>query len=554
MGRCPFAITLAALIVIILLGDSWGFNKPQEPPFYGDVRVSVAIENIEESTTSGRIALGEVREVNGSDIDPFKIRIHFLNDYPEIVQGQTVCFKSEIKRLQPPPDIPDAVDFQKELRRRGITATAVVLSDSITSVSNTRGPIALLQRMNAAAMERLRSSHLSETSVNLLSAMLLGKDEYIPDEERENFSASGLSHLLALSGTHVAVIVMIISLMLWPLYFGRHRRAHILLTLLALWTYAAFTGFTPSVTRAVIMATVFLCSRLWQRHFVPLNSLCLAACLILLFSPRDLYSLGFQMSFAAVAGIIIFFPLINRVDRRNHPYLYAIVSVPALSLSAMVFTGILSAFYFHSFPVYFIISNVLMVLIVPLFIISGVVSLVLNAVGPTDSLASLISGCAHTVASLPGATLSGIYPSAMFTGLFILLTFLFGFAIHLKKRFFAMEALVLLAGVTAMEALDPRKDNVAAEDFVVSDSRSVSLISRRGSQCTLYTTARVESERREAQALYSRMLAEYMAKRGVDSLALAPKGAAPTYEIKGRTYVAVLDSCTPGRIACRVLE
>lgn len=521
MGRCPLALPLAVLIALILFGWYPGSSPDATPSLVGSAECVADILTIREAETAGRIAIVEVDSVNGHAVAPFKARIHFLNEAPPLSPGMELSFCSEFKPLPPPVDIPDARDLQKDLRRQGVTITTELLSDSIRRLANSAGIVAWLRRANSSAFDILREAPISDLSVDMLAAMLLGDSQYIDTDTREIFSASGLSHILALSGMHVGVIAMIITFALWPLYVTRHKRTRLLLTIIALWLYAAFTAFSPSVTRAVIMATIYLGGRIIQRHSVALNSLCFAALLILAFRPMDLYALGFQLSFGAVAGIIMFYPLINRVNRREHPRIYWLVSFPALSLSAMIFAGVISAFHFHTFPLLFIFSNILVAPLVPLFIISGLVSMLVQVSAPTDLLASAIEWVAQTTAAVPYAQINGLYPSAAVV-LYIMFTLC---CVAYTKKYWLILFPILLIIFTPTPIYPPR------EQYVITDARETYLIDKRDNACTLSTTARLAAERNDARRLYSVILQDFLRKRGIDSLSLAPADSLPN-EIK----------------------
>lgn len=549
MGRCPLAIPLAVLIAIILICDFCGLLRPQEPPFYGRAEFAARLVEVDEANTSGLLALAVVDSVDGLAVRPFKAYLDFINENPRIRAGETLRFRAEMKQLQPKPDIPDVVDLREPLRIRGVTATAAVVADSITGIADTDGVLAALLRANDDVLNRLRAAPLKAQTIDMLAAMLLGKDRFMQPPVREVYSAAGLAHLLALSGMHVGVIATIISLMLWPLYLTRHTRSRLLAVVVALWCYAAFTGFIPSVTRAVIMASVYLASKILQRRSVPLNSLCLAALLILLFRPSDLFDVGFQMSFAAVAGIIIFFPLINRIDRWAHPVVYLLVSYPALSVSAVILSGLVAAFHFHSFPLLFVVSNLLVAPLVPLFICSGIVSVAFSVGGATDFLAGLIDRIAVLTAGIPGATLSGLYPSVAATIALAASLCLAAIFMHGRKYFAAGVAAIAVAGV-AMYMTWSRRPEYAAEEVIVDRTvRSTQLIWRQGRECMLFTNAVSVPDRREIHELYSLLLCDYMALRGVDSLCLMPFDARWEREINGEIFVAELDSCRSGVLA-----
>lgn len=513
MGRCPLLIPLAVLIALILIGDSSGLRKPQEPPSFGQGRYAAYVLSVREASTAGQLAVVEIDAVGGHAVNPFKARAHFVSDFPDVRAGNRVNFAGKLRPLAAAPDIPDVVDMQAALRREGVTASVTVARDSVLSVTATGTMREWFASLNEDVYSRLRRCPISPEAVSVLSAMLLGRTDMITDDMRMTFSAAGLSHLLALSGMHVGIIAMIVAVALWPFYLGRHTRTRLLLTIAALWFYAAFTGFLPSVTRAVIMATVYMGGRILQRRSSALNSLCLAAFVILLFNPEDLYSAGFQLSFSAVLGIILFYPLLNRVDHRNHPLLYTIASYPALSLSAMALTGIVAAFHFHTYPLYFLVANLLVVPLVPLLVFSGVVTLLLNADAATDFLVRMIDSVADFTASLPGSVVTGLYPPVWLVLLLSALLCLLAVAVTMRSRFLMLESVILLVAVAVGCLAYPRREYPAEAEYVVEEYRSTQRIVVSGDSCIILTDAKTGAEREEIEERYRVLLRDFAARR-----------------------------------------
>lgn len=520
MGRVPLSIPLAVLVAVILIGDFFGLRSPMKPPSFGSGTYSAYILSVREAKTNGYIAVAEIDSIDDRKIKPFKARLNFLNDYPEPIAGSRLQFSATLCEFPQPPAVPDIVDLQADLRRQGITATVAFPRDSIRYFAATRSLRYYCALANNAALNRLKRADVSAQTVNILAAILLGRSQMVPDDTRLWYSAAGLSHLLALSGMHVGVIAMVIALALWPLYFGRHTKTRLILTNIALLGYAAFTGFIPSVTRAVIMSTVYLLGRIIQRSSPPLNSLCLAAILILIVNPSDLYSAGFQMSFAAVLGIILYFPLINRVNRRKHPKLYWLVSFPALSLSAMILTGIVSAFHFHTYPVYFLLANLLVVPLVPCAIISGILTLIFQRDFLTDFFIGAIDWVARLCSQLPGAIISGLYPSAIFAVILIAALVLFAISVEDRKKFFAYLSLVILAGICLCNIAIPAPIYPDKESYTVVEPRSTQHIIVENGKCLILTNAKTREEMIETGERYAILLRDFIAKRRLTELTI----------------------------------
>lgn len=518
MGRVPLLIPLAALVAIILIGDSFGLRRPQEPPEFGNIMCSAYLLSVSEANSDGYLSVAEVDSVNNRRVKVFKARLQILGESFEPIAGERLKFKARVMPLTPKLPIPDAVDLQADLRRRGVSASAVVASGSILYHAPTHSLRYYCSLIRNAALHRLMRTGLNDETVNILAAILLGQSDMLTNPTRELYSAAGLSHILALSGMHVAIITMIFSVALWPLYFGRHVKTRLTITIVALIAYAAMTGFIPSVTRAVIMAAVYMFGRIIQRKSPPLNSLCLAAILILVINPSDLYSAGFQMSFAAVLGIIIFFPLLDRVDRRRHPLLYIAVSYPALSIGAMILTGIVSASHFHTFPVYFLPANLMIIPLVPLAIVSGVISIVFQVPFLSGYFINAIDSVANFWSNIPGAMVANLYPTELEVIFLMVSVTLLGLALGSKNRFWIYESLIVLTGITTIIAVRPRPVYPASETYYVKSPRYDLNISVNDGQCTVLTNAKTNSDLETIIDLYTIVLRDFMAKRNVKTL------------------------------------
>lgn len=524
MGRVPLSIPLAVLVALILIGDFFGLRSPSKPPVLGSGSYSSYLLSVREARTNGFIAIAEIDSIDGRKVKPFKARLNLLNDSPEPIAGSRLRFTAVLHEFPQLPGVPDIVDLQADMRRQGVTATAAIPRDSIQYLASTHSLRYYCALANNAALNRLKRADVSAQTVDILAAILLGRTQMITDETRAWYSVAGLSHLLALSGMHVGIIAMVIAVALWPFYLGRHTKTRLSLTIVALFAYAAFTGFIPSVTRAVIMSAVYLLGRIIQRKSPPLNSLCLAAILILIVNPSDLYAAGFQMSFAAVAGIILYFPLINRVNRRKHPVIYKLVSFPALSVSAMALTGIVSAFHFHLFPIYFLVANMLVVPLVPIAVFSGILTLLFQKAFLSDFFVDAIDSVARLCAQLPGAVITGLYPPALFVVLLLSVVILFALAAEARNKFMIYESLILFIGICVCRVAMPNPIYPDREVYTISESRSTQRIIAEGGSCLILTDAKTPEAVADIEDRYSVMLRDFMAKRKISKFTVQRYG------------------------------
>ena len=368
-----------------------------------------------ESETSRHLII-KVNQIDSVFETNFHCKLTLPSMYPVINPGDDVSFLAKLQSPKNNHDLPDEWDMENFLYYQGITATAYIQPEQITIIGENNGLLWHIRRLQSYIVSLLGASPLSDETTEFLTATIVGDDSLLLAETRQEFSTSGLAHILALSGLHVGLIAIIIAIILLPLSIMGYNRTRLIITIILLWGYAVMTGLTPSVTRAAIMTTLYIIGIIIQRRHSSINALCFAALIILLFSPLQLYSAGFQLSFAAVLAILLFANRINPVNRKHHIGYY-ITSLACVSMSATLGTALISAYYFHSFPVYFLIANILVIFMLPVIIGGGVLLIIFEACGGSsiwicsalDFLYSIITWITEITSSLQFAKIDNIY-------------------------------------------------------------------------------------------------------------------------------------------------
>ena len=243
----------------------------------------------------------------------------------------------------------------------------------------------------------------------LLKGILLGKRSDVPTETLDLFRNSGTFHVLAVSGLHVGLVAMFC-------YFGFSlfrlpQKILCLLTIIAVLTYACLIGFRPSVFRASLMAILFLCATLIDRDADLFNLLGFAALVLLLLNPQQLWDVGFQLSFVAVASIVYFVPKMEKPLRRlwestedsvltkfrNATIKWMILSY-LVTFAAQIGTGPLIAYHFYRAYPLGIIVGPFAVGLVSLIVAVGMVSVCVGFIW--FSFAKLLGVLNHVIISL----------------------------------------------------------------------------------------------------------------------------------------------------------
>lgn len=323
-------------------------------------KAKTGAENIETSMPS-KASAGRKSDTKGK-IYAEKFRtVLYDNGIYTYRPGDIVSATGILRDARAKDIVPDAADYNRYLYLQGVNSVLWLTKEEMYPISkasdNTLSNI--LDKARAATTNAIIDSGAGSDASAFLTAVIVGDDSYLQPDTDEAFRTSGLAHLLALSGLHVGIIIMFITVCLsWmrPSRYG--YRIFYILIIAASFAYAAFAGMTPSVVRAACMVAVLCVSAIFQRRANIYNSLCVAVFLWLVINPLWLFAPGFQMSVCAVLGITMALRAVNayRIRRTWVKKALRIVIVP---MAAMAATAIPAMAYFHTFPLYFLPANIL---------------------------------------------------------------------------------------------------------------------------------------------------------------------------------------------------
>ena len=286
--------------------------------------------------------------------------------------------------------------------------------------SSKQAPNVMQQRL----YQRLADAGLEGDELATVGALTLGYKQDLNKELKHHFQASGAAHVLAVSGLHTGIIY---GLVLWlltlggrlrPLHENRFGRWTISLIIMAvMWAYAWLTGMTPSVVRAVIMVCMIEISRMAYRNPISLNAIASAAVFILIFRPTDLWSVSFQLSFAATTAIVLCAKGFEGWFSRKYLSGWTgrivawITGTVIVSLAAQLGTLPITIYYFHQVSAYFLLTNLIVLPLATLLVPFGLATIALGGtwagqwIGKaTEALAWLMNHSVGWIESLPGST------------------------------------------------------------------------------------------------------------------------------------------------------
>ncbi len=455
------------------------------------------------------------------------IYVQYPDFTPEFQKGERLIFRSKLEKITARYDMPDEIDPAEFLVSRQIYLKSIITSDDIISIDKPSGVIGYICDIRNGIISQIKIADINSDAKELLIAMIAGDSTNITEDIWANFSNSGLSHILAISGLHVGIITFLISIALWPLYIIGRGNLRWACVIVMIWLFAVITGLSPSVTRSALMVTIYLISKLFRRNSPPLNSLCLAALLILMFNPQSLFEAGFQLSFAAVGAIIIFADKINPISPK-HRIAYTAMSYVAVSVSAMMGTGIIAIMYFHNFPVYFLLSNILISIILPLFICGGIILITISFWQSeillinhfVDLLSSLIINISELISEFPGSNIDNLYIPAYVIIPYILL--LLSLKVMLDKpnkiRITITSGLLLITTVIIISNSTYRKP-IESTVYLSRDLRHTELIVCNPKTGVTIVTNTPNEPFNVLDKAKSR-LRDFMGKRRIDTLSI----------------------------------
>lgn len=303
-----------------------------------------------------------------------------------IQYGDRLAIQATLRPTEPSKN-PYAFDYQRYLHFQNIHHQAFISPDSIQLLSSGNG--SWLWQNAYACRDRLLSllqKHFpSAEEYAVASALLLGYTDDLSDDLRTAYAETGSMHALAVSGTHIGMLYVGLMFLIGAFRFrGKSGRLlEMALVLTAIWAFTFLTGATASVLRASVMFSVYMFGKAFWREASAWNVLPASAFILLIINPYFLFDVGFQLSYAAVAGMVFFYPRFYKMFPPLSRWLDEPLKVFLVGVSAQLGTLPLTLFYFNQFPVYFWLAGWVVVFVGAVFLWGGALLILLDALYPS---------------------------------------------------------------------------------------------------------------------------------------------------------------------------
>ncbi|MDN3596333.1 ComEC/Rec2 family competence protein [Zunongwangia endophytica] len=406
----------------------------------------------------------------------------------EIEVGQQLIIPASVKPIKSPLN-PHQFDYSEYMKFQGIFHQIQLSEDQILFSKNLE--TSFIENPRTRLLKSLNSSGFEKEELAVIKALILGDRTSISNEIYSKYASAGAIHILAVSGLHVGIVLLLLNFILKPI--RQLKWLKFLLTLAGIWGFAILTGFSASVVRASLMFSLIAFGLQINRKVNLLNTLFSAFFVLILINPFYVFQVGFQLSFAAVFSIALFQPKFNKLWYPNNKLIRLLYQTLTVSICAQIGVLPLSLFYFHQFPGLFLLTNIVILPGLGVLLISGIFILILSVFGILPKmlidlysfLIEKLNQYISWIASQETFIIREInlsVPAVIFLFGIILSTF---FALQHKKKkyiFYVFCGIILFQ----ISMLFEQFEHSSEEFFILNKSGSTVIAEKKSQNLTLY--------------------------------------------------------------------
>ncbi len=362
----------------ITTGTNWFGQTLEKEATY----VACITEAPAEKEQSFKLEVEVIRSIQQGGIKALAGRAFvyvYKGKMPMLLQkGDTILLPSKWDAISNAGN-PYEVDYAGYCRRNNIYYQQFCSANEVrlyATVITSAQPLTAL--VHDWCMAQLETQIRDARTLGLIQAMLLGDEVNLDEELRQSFSDTGIVHVIAISGGNIMLFFTFITVLLWWVRHRKYLWVKYAIALPLVWFYVVMAGSSPSAVRAGFMFSILAWGIMFQKNNNSLNQLFATAFLLLCAEPMWLYSLGFQLSFVAVLSLILFYAPVHGLWRPGNKILKVIWETICASFAAEVLVAPLVIYYFHNFPVLFLVANVAAFFFMGLVLIAGIAIIIFS--------------------------------------------------------------------------------------------------------------------------------------------------------------------------------
>ncbi|WP_405608282.1 ComEC/Rec2 family competence protein [Polaribacter sp. Asnod1-A03] len=431
--------------------------------------------NVDNKVTKGKVLLNIKKDSVTSSI---------------LTVDNQIILKPNLRELIPPLN-PHQFDYKFYLEKQGVYHQLFTESNHFFKLDSK--PITLLgfaSKIRDKIQESLKKHHFKENEFAVINALLLGQRQDISKDLLVDYQRAGAIHILAVSGLHIGIILLILSFLLKPLEKINHGKVvKTIMIILLLWLFAFVAGLSASIVRAVTMFTFLAVGLSFRRKKIIEFSFITSMFFLLIVKPMFLFDVGFQLSYLAVFGILWIQPKFYKIYNPRFFLDKKIWELFSVSIAAQIAILPLSIYYFQQFPGLFLASNLVIIPFLGAILIGGFFVIIFSLL---NFLPQLVADCYGVIISLMNSFVSWVSLqeeflfkeiSISFIMMLVLYVFIFlgvNFAIEksVKKLIYFMTSILLLQSVYLFE----KNQKKSKKELIVFHKSRYSVIGKRAGE------------------------------------------------------------------------
>ncbi len=399
--------------------------------------------------------------------------------------GDCVVMKTKFNEVKPPQN-PGEFNYKQYLSFHNIYHQAYIPSKNWKLLERNQGNPILYASYNLREylLNIFRENNITGDEYAVGSALVLGYTDHLDQDLIRAYASSGAIHVLSVSGLHVGIIYIVANFLLMFLDKIRFGKAiKIFLLLFILWFYATLTGLSPSVLRSAAMFSIIVIAKGWKHDTNIFNTLSVSCFALLLLNPYLIMDVGFQLSYLAVLGIVAVQPWLYEKWQPHNWLMNHIWALTTVSIAAQLVTFPLALLYFHQFPNYFLISNLIVIPLSTIILIYGLFVLAVGKIAIVGTFCAkvfswivwLLNEFVFITDKTPGSLTQGISISIFETYMiYALIVCILVFLFQKRQRFifYTLGILITILSIQVYENYRERNQKM----FVVYNTPKTSAI------------------------------------------------------------------------------
>jgi len=449
--------------------------------------------------------------------------------------------KTTFKEIIPPLN-PGQFNYKNYLEKQYIYHQLFVKNNSLFKGKTTsKTLLGIANNIREHINLKLKLYEFKPDELAIINAVLLGQRQNISDDVYTNYTNAGAIHILAISGLHIGIILLILNFIFKPLErlrYGIFIKSLLMVSIL--WSFAIIAGLSASVTRAVTMFSIVAIGMNLKRPSNIYNTLAISIFILILFKPLFLFDVGFQLSYMAVLGIVTLDPYISKLWKPKYYITKIFWETLRITFSAQLGIIPISLYYFHQFPGLFFISNLLIIPFLGIILGFGILVILLAILNILPDFAANLFGNAigimNTIIELVASKETFLFKNISFSLLYVIASYIVIITLvrFFIKRNYKSLVFVLLSIIIGQSTLIYSKFENRNNTFLVfHKSRYTFLGSRINNKMLVANNFDTPIEKKD------KILIDYMVENQIKSI---KKDSLRSSYILGNKKLLVIDS------------